>query len=74
MYSNGGMQDLNDLIAPSSGWTLTYALGINDSGQIVRIGENSNSQEEAFLLKPVSEPSTFVVWTGLGTKGLIACV
>ena len=29
------MQDLNDLVDPSSGWVLTAAYGINDAGQIV---------------------------------------
>jgi probable HAF family extracellular repeat protein len=36
--ANGGMQDLNALIAANSGAVLTSAIGINDNGQIVAIG------------------------------------
>jgi hypothetical protein len=52
------MYDLNRLIAPNSGWTLEYAAGINDSGQICGCGINPAGQTEAFLLTPTPEPST----------------
>ena len=50
LYSNGTMTDLNTLIP--SGWTLTYAEGINDSGKIVGCGNYNGSGTRAFLLTP----------------------
>ena len=38
LYSGSTMNDLNDLIAPGSGWILADANGINDAGQIVGTG------------------------------------
>ena len=35
LFSAGVTTDLNDLIPAGSGWTLTHAVAINDSGQIV---------------------------------------
>jgi probable HAF family extracellular repeat protein len=46
-----GMQDLNNLIPAGSGWTLTWAFAINDSGQITGQGE-INGQTHAYLLTP----------------------
>jgi len=46
-----GMQDLNDLIKPKSGWVLVDARAINEVGQIVGSGTIRN-QTHAFLLKP----------------------
>ena len=40
LYSNGTMVDLNNMIDPSSGWTLTDAAAINDNGLIVCDGIN----------------------------------
>jgi probable HAF family extracellular repeat protein len=57
VYSNGVMSDLNSLINPSSGWSLLYAYGINDNGQIVGVGLN-NGTSSAYLLTPVPEPSS----------------
>ena len=55
----GGMQNLNHLIYPSSGWNLTGCGGINDAGQIVGSGYNPQGQFHAFLLTPiVPEPSS----------------
>ncbi len=55
----GGMQNLNDLINPSSGWDLTGCGGINDAGQIVGSGFSPQGEFHAFLLTPVvPEPST----------------
>ena len=64
------MQDLNNLIAPTSGWTLEEANGINDLGQIVGGGYNSSGQWHAFLLTPIPEPSTFVLLAA-GAVGLL---
>jgi probable HAF family extracellular repeat protein len=46
-----GMQDLNDLIANDSGWTLEFAFAINDRGQITG-GGKLQGNEHAFLLAP----------------------
>jgi len=43
--------DLNDLIDPRSGWELTVATGVNDSGKIVGYGWIGGNQR-AFLATP----------------------
>jgi probable HAF family extracellular repeat protein len=53
LYSDGKMTDLNAMIDPASGWHLTEAKAINDSGQIVGNGKNKAGQSHAFLLTPV---------------------
>ncbi len=65
-----GMVDLNTLIDPLSGWTLGFAGGINDAGQITGQGW-VNDESHAFLLTPVPEPSSFVL-SALGLTGLAA--
>ncbi|HEY3242561.1 MAG TPA: DUF3466 family protein, partial [Phycisphaerae bacterium] len=52
-YDGSAMHDLNELIPPSSGWTLTEATDINDAGWIVGHGLH-NGAERGFLLKPAS--------------------
>jgi probable HAF family extracellular repeat protein len=53
IYSGGTLRDLNTLIPAGSGFVLTEATGINDTGQIVGNGYNpSNGQTHAFLLNP----------------------
>jgi probable HAF family extracellular repeat protein len=59
----GAMQDLNNLIPPASGWTLTEAHGINDLGQIAGFG-HIGAEDHAFLLTPVPEPAT-IAFLGL---------
>lgn len=59
LWEAGVAYDLNDLIHPASGWELTAAWGINESGQIVGHGVY-NGQIEAFLLNAVPEPAGFV--------------
>lgn len=64
-----GMMNLNSLIGANSGWMLSNAAAINESGQIVGSGLH-NGQYRAYLLTPVPEPSVavlaaagvFVVW------------
>ncbi len=52
-----GMRDLNDFIPVNSGWVLTEARGVNDSGMIVGSG-TFNGQPRAFLLMQNSGPDT----------------
>jgi hypothetical protein len=56
---DGAWHDLNDLIDPSSGWTLRYATAINDNGKIVGVGDyvdpvnaTRSFQRRGFLLTP----------------------
>jgi len=58
-----GMLNLNDLIAPSIGWNLTFAKDINNLGQIVGFGE-FNGETHAYLLNPVPEPATCLLFLG----------
>jgi hypothetical protein len=59
------MLDLNDLIDPALGITLTVAQRINDRGQIMANGYGGTSRiGDVFLLTPVPEPSTLAL---LGT-------
>jgi hypothetical protein len=55
------MKDLNSLIEPGLGITLTSAPDINDEGQIVANGYTPFVGEHAFLLTPVPEPSTWAL-------------
>lgn len=50
LYSNGQLQDLNDLIPANSGWVLGAASGINDRGEIVGTG-TINGETHGYLLK-----------------------
>lgn len=53
LYANGQLRNLNDLIAPNSGWQLLAAYGINDLGQIVGTGLY-NGEQFAVLLNPLA--------------------
>ena len=68
LYSDGVMTNLNSLISPSSGWVLQQANGINDAGQFTGYG-TFDGQQEAFLLTPTPEPSTWILAT-IGVGGL----
>ena len=54
VYTDAGrMQDLNNLIAPGIGWTISDARGINDYGQIACSGTTLNGMVgHAILLTP----------------------
>lgn len=69
LWEGGVMTDLNSLIPDDSGWLLTDALGINNTGQIVGSGYIDN-QLHAFLLTPASEPKP--VPEPASTWGLLA--
>ncbi len=49
---NDVLVDLNTLIAPNSGFTITDAIGINDSGRILCNASNSSNATRAVLLSP----------------------
>ncbi|MBS0195834.1 MAG: hypothetical protein JSR77_03665 [Planctomycetes bacterium] len=52
IYENGVMRDLNQMIDRASGFTLRFATGINEGGQICGDGRNAAGQYNAFLLTP----------------------
>ncbi len=67
---NGFMKDINTLLVSSAtGWELTNAIGINNSGQITGAGIH-NGLTHAFVLTPVSAvPVPSAIWlfgSGLG--------
>ena len=71
LYSDGVMWDLQDMIDPASGWTLTEANAINENGWIVGSGMlDGHSGGRAFLLTPIPEPSSLIVWSVLGGLGI----
>jgi probable HAF family extracellular repeat protein len=55
LYTNGVRVDLNTLIPPNTGWTLSSATAINDAGQIAGNGQ-INGQFHAFRLDPIISP------------------
>jgi probable HAF family extracellular repeat protein len=68
VYSGGTMVDLNDLIDPASGWVLSSASAINESGWIAGTG-CINGETHAFLLTPIPEPSVLPL-SALGALAL----
>ena len=63
LWESGAIYDLNSLIPVGSGWNLLSANGINSQGQIVSFGTLGGDMR-AFLLTPVPEPSTLVLFAG----------
>ena len=51
LYKNATMTDLNTLLPKNSGWTLHFANGINENGQIVGYG-TFNGAGRGFLMEP----------------------
>ena len=79
IYSHGGITDLSQLDAViGGGWTNLFVSDINNHGQIVGYGLDSQGRTEAFLLSytpdtvfhpqpifiplPVPEPETYLMW------------
>jgi probable HAF family extracellular repeat protein len=61
LFSHGVLQDLDDLVAPGSGWTITDARAINDEGCIAAYGTNPSvnaGATQALLLTPIPEPAS----------------
>src|SRR5260221_3109177 len=52
IHRNGALVDLNTLIPSNSGFTITDAIGINDSGQILCNATNCSNVTRAVLLSP----------------------
>jgi probable HAF family extracellular repeat protein len=69
LWASGSIVDLNDCIAPGSGWVLETACGINDSGWIVGYG-TYNGETRCFLLTPIPEPATLAL-AGMGLLALL---
>ena len=68
--SENGMIELSDLLFDSSGWErLTYAMAINNYGQIVGQGITAGGETHAFLMTPVPEPATLLL-VALGSLAL----
>jgi probable HAF family extracellular repeat protein len=70
MYRDGRLYDLNATLPPDSGWVLTGASLINNSGQIVASG-TYNGQNRTCLLTPnvtpVAKPDNVLQESGSGT-------
>jgi len=54
LWENSIMEDLNNLIDENSGWILTIACAINNSGQIAGVGK-LNGSDRVFLLTPIED-------------------
>ena len=53
LWEAGVMRNLNDLVSQGSGLTLTYAMAINDSGQIVARAADAQGVGRVVLLNPL---------------------
>jgi probable HAF family extracellular repeat protein len=71
LYSDGVMMDLNSLLPIGSGWTITAAYGIDNSGEIVGTGVLNGVQYAVELIDPPSggdpQSNQFQVLTPLAT-------
>jgi probable HAF family extracellular repeat protein len=57
LYGHGTMTDLNDLLPPGSGWTLSSAYAINNAGQVVGTGTTADGHLHAYLLTLNHKPT-----------------
>jgi len=58
LFRNGQVTDLNNMIDTNSGWILTSATDISNSGFIVGMGQK-DGVSKAFILTPIPEPLSF---------------
>ena len=73
LWDNGGVHDLNALIASASGWHLAQARDINNNGEIVGVGFNPEGNLRGFMLTPVPEPHQYALMlAGLVLVGKVA--
>lgn len=67
-YDDGSLRDLNDLIVPEPGWTVTEATDINDAGQILGtacFGSTLDCRSVRLDLVPaIPEPNTVAMLLG----------
>ena len=54
VWRDGGVFELQSLLDPVAGWTLTSVSGINNLGEIVGFGSH-NAQPTPFLMTPVAQ-------------------
>ena len=54
-WEEGSLVDLNLFVSPSSGVLLTFALSINERGEIASLGLLPNGDQHAFLLIPCDD-------------------
>jgi len=52
LFDHGVMYDLNNLVVPPTPWTIQWATGINNAGEISAIGFDSTGERHALLLEP----------------------
>ena len=70
--SVNGIQNLNGMLDSSGGgWTLKGCRDISNAGYIVGWGINPDGSQHGFLLTPIPEPSTLVLF-GIGAISLLA--
>ncbi|MCH8828033.1 MAG: DUF1501 domain-containing protein, partial [Planctomycetes bacterium] len=71
VFSNGVIRDLNELIS-NGNWILETAFSINNSSEVVGVGE-LNGNTHAFVLLPIPEPtsSTLLALGGLTLPSLL---
>ena len=55
IWQDGIMRDLNDLIPPGSGVTVTSGISINEAGQIAAAGETDDGDLVGILLTPIPD-------------------
>jgi probable HAF family extracellular repeat protein len=65
-----GMQGLNQMIDPASGWYILGATGINDAGQIVGWASGPNGQRAIRLTPTTAAPTAPTAPTGLAGQAL----
>jgi probable HAF family extracellular repeat protein len=51
LYRDNRLHDLNEFLDPGTGWELLQALGINNPGEIIAVGNNTG-QDRIVLLRP----------------------
>ncbi|KAA1261606.1 hypothetical protein LF1_41570 [Rubripirellula obstinata] len=75
LYEGGIVTILNDVIPEDSGWDLTVASGINESGQIIGWGRKLGVDEnQGFLLTPVRSVPEPNYLSALLLICLVACI